>query len=141
MNRAYGCALATSHVDWRHKEDWPVGTADNQLGNYIRERRGVLDMSLRELEAATGIERGALSRIENGSRQPSPELLQRIAESLQLDYEDLYAVSGISRPEKLPELDAYLRTRYRDELTPADRKSLERYFEELQKKKKGGKHG
>lgn len=114
--------------------------ADNQLGEYIRQRRGVIEMSLRELETATGIERGALSRIENGSRQPSPELLQRIAEALRVDYEDLYAVSGISLPEKLPELDAYLRTRYRDELTTADRQSLERYFEEL-RSKRGGDHG
>src|ERR1700704_4074258 len=94
-----------------------TSNTNQQLGEYIRHHRNVLDMSLRELEAATGIERGALSRIENGSRQPSPELMQRIAEALRVDYEDLYAVSGISLPEKLPELDAYLRTRYRDELT------------------------
>jgi transcriptional regulator with XRE-family HTH domain len=111
-----------------------------QLGEYIRQRRGELHLSLRGLETATGIQRGALSRIENGSRQPSPELLQRLAEALQLDYEDLYAVGGISRPEKLPELDAYLRTRYRDELTATDRQSLERYFDELRSKKKRGRH-
>jgi hypothetical protein len=57
-----------------------------------------------------------------------------------VDYEDLYAVSGISLPEKLPELDAYLRTRYRDELTATDRRSLERYFDEL-RRKRGGKRG
>lgn len=117
----------------------PSGS-NNQLGEYVRRRRGVLNMSLRELETATGIERGALSRIENGSRKPSTELLQRIAEALSLDYEDLYAVSGISRPEKLPEMDAYLRTRYRDELTATDRKSLKRYFDEL-RAKRGGKRG
>lgn len=115
-------------------------STDNQLGDYIRHRRGVVGLSLRQLEEATGIERGALSRIENGSRQPSPELLQRIAEALRVDYEDLYAVSGISLPEKLPELDAYLRTRYRDELTATDRRSLERFFDEL-RRKKGGKRG
>jgi transcriptional regulator with XRE-family HTH domain len=118
----------------------PSSKGQNQLGDYIRHRRDVLDMSLRELEAATGIERGSLSRIENGSRQPSPELLQRIAEALRIDYEDLYAVSGISRPEKLPEMDAYLRTRYRGELTATDRKSLERYFDEL-RAKRGDKRG
>ena len=112
-----------------------TSNTNQQLGEYIRHRRNVLDMSLRELEAATGIERGALSRIENGSRQPSPELMQRIAEALRVDYEDLYAVSGISLPEKLPELDAYLRTRYGDELTATDRRSLERYFEELRSKR------
>ncbi len=45
-----------------------------------------------------------------------------------------------SLPEKLPELDAYLRTRYRDELTATDRRSLERYFEEL-RSKRGRKDG
>jgi len=112
----------------------------NQLGAYVRERREAADISLRELEEATKINRGALSLIESGLRQPTAETLQRIAEALQLDYEDLYAVSGISRPEKLPEIDAYLRTRYRDELTATDRKSLERYFDEL-RAKRGDKRG
>jgi transcriptional regulator with XRE-family HTH domain len=109
-----------------------------QLGTYIYEKRTALGMSLRELEAATGLSRGALSQIEKGGRGANPEMLQRIAEALRVDYEDLYAVSGISRPEKLPELDAYLRTRYRDELTAADRRSLESYFEEL-RTRPGGK--
>lgn len=114
---------------------------DNQLGEYIRGRRIALGMSMRQLEDATGIPRSGLSEIENGHRTtPSPEKLQRIAEALGLDYEDLYAVSGISRPEKLPEIDAYLRTRYRDELTATDRKSLARYFDEL-RAKRGDKRG
>lgn len=109
---------------------------NNQLGEYVRERRVAIGMSMRQLEEATGIPRSGLSEIENGLRaMPSPELLQRIAEALRIDYEDLFAVSGISRPEKLPELDAYLRTRYRDELTAADRRSLERYFDELRSKR------
>jgi transcriptional regulator with XRE-family HTH domain len=112
----------------------------NELGKYIYERRRALKISLRELEAATGIGRGPLSELEKGQRGASPEKLQRIAEALSLDYEDLYAVSGISRPEKLPEIDAYLRTRYRDELTATDRKSLERYFDEL-RAKRGDKRG
>jgi transcriptional regulator with XRE-family HTH domain len=109
--------------------------ASNQLGEYIRHRRNVIGMSLRELEDSTKINRGALSQIESGDRQPTPDTLQRLAEALGLDYEDLYAVSGISLPGKLPELDAYLRTRYRDELTATDRRSLERYFEELRSKR------
>jgi transcriptional regulator with XRE-family HTH domain len=114
--------------------------SDNQLGEYIRRRREVIGMSLRELEESTKINRGALSLIESGDRQPTADTLQRIAGALGLDYEDLYAVGGISLPEKLPELDAYLRTRYRDELTPADRRSLEQYFEEL-RSKRGRKDG
>ncbi len=111
-----------------------------QLGKYVREQRLAAKLSLRDLEAATGLSRGALSQIEQGGRGANPETLQRIAEALGIDYEDLYAMSGISRPEKLPEIDAYLRTRYRDELTATDRKSLERYFDELCAKR-GGKRG
>jgi transcriptional regulator with XRE-family HTH domain len=118
-----------------------VTKIDNQLGAYIRQRRQVLDMSLRDLADATAMNRGALSLIETGARQqPTADTLQRIAEALKVDYEDLYAVSGISLPEKLPELDAYLRTRYRDELTATDRRSLEHYFEEL-RRKRGDKRG
>lgn len=113
-----------------------MAEANNQLGDYIRQRRQLLKMSLRELEQATKGSRGGLSQIENGTRQPTPDTLQRIAEALKLDYEDLYAVSGISLPQKLPELDAYLRTRYA-ELTAADRQSLEHYFDELRAKRGG----
>jgi transcriptional regulator with XRE-family HTH domain len=108
---------------------------NNQLGEYVRARRAAIGMSMRQLEEATDIPRSGLSEIENGRRaMPGPELLQRLAEALGVDYEDLYAVSGISRPEKLPELDAYLRTRYPD-VTATDRRSLERYFEELRSKR------
>ncbi len=72
--------------------------ANNQLGEYIRQRRGVTKMSLRDLADATGMTRGWLSYIENGQRTPTPETLQRIAEALGVDYEDLYAVSGIFPP-------------------------------------------
>jgi transcriptional regulator with XRE-family HTH domain len=115
-------------------------TPDNQLGEYIRHRREVIGMSIRQLAEQSGYSHGSLSLIENGLRTPTPETLQRIAEALRVDYEDLYAVGGISLPEKLPELDAYLRTRYRDELTTTDRRSLERYFEEL-RSKRGRKDG
>lgn len=113
----------------------------NPLGEYIRQRRDVLNMSLRQLAERSGYSRGSLSLIENGLRAPTPETLQRIAEALRVDYEDLYAVSGISLPEKLPELDAYLRTRYRDELTAADRRSLEQYFDELRGKRRRSSYG
>jgi transcriptional regulator with XRE-family HTH domain len=108
-----------------------------QLGEYIQQHREALGLSLRAVARQAAIAPSGLSDIENGRRIPTPDTLQRIAEALQIDYEDLYAVSGISRPEKLPELDAYLRTRYRDELTAADRRSLERYFEELRHKRGG----
>jgi transcriptional regulator with XRE-family HTH domain len=136
---AYGfnretCVLCLLHKD----EDTSVPESRyGQLGKYIHERRSALGMSLRDLESLSGLSRGALSQIEKGLRGAKPEKLQRIAEALRVDYEDLYAVSGIPRPEKLPELDAYLRTRYRDELTATDRRSLERYFVELRDKKRG----
>lgn len=124
------------YASYINMETKVVTPKPNLLGEYIRHRREVIGMSLRQLAEQSGYNHGSLSLIENGLRAPTPETLQRIAEALGLDYEDLYAVSGISLPEKLPELDAYLRTRYGNELTATDRRSLERYFEELRSKRR-----
>jgi transcriptional regulator with XRE-family HTH domain len=137
--RSYGFFRETFVVCCMYKQEtFQVAPKSNhQLGEYIRRRRQAIHMSLRQLAERSGYPHGSMSLIENGLRMPTPETLQRIAEALELDYEDLLVLSGVSKPEKLPTLDAYLRTRYRDELTATDRRSLERYFDELRSKKRG----
>lgn len=52
-------------------------------------------MSQRELSKLSGISNAELSRIETGERlNPSPILLQKIAESLEINYLDLYLEYG-----------------------------------------------
>lgn len=59
-----------------------------ELGQIVRaSRRGVL--SLEELAKRAGISAGQLSRIENGSGNPTIEILLRIADALGLQLSDL----------------------------------------------------
>lgn len=54
-----------------------------ELAAAIKERREHLGMSLADLSKATGIDRSALSRLENGQvENPTYHTLERIAKSL-----------------------------------------------------------
>ena len=53
------------------------------FGEFIRERRDALDMSLREFAKKLGdISPAHISDIENGKRHPSAELLQKMSDLL-----------------------------------------------------------
>jgi transcriptional regulator with XRE-family HTH domain len=71
------------------------------LGAYIREQRGLGQVSLRKLSERAGISNPYLSQIERGLRRPSAEILQQIARALEISAETLYVRAGIldERPE------------------------------------------
>jgi transcriptional regulator with XRE-family HTH domain len=69
--------------------------ADKQtLGDVVRERRAAEDMRLRELARRLDVTPSYVSDIENDRRVPSEEVLRRIADELQLDFDDLVARAG-----------------------------------------------
>ncbi len=53
------------------------------LGDAIRERRGALGLSQRALAAAAGVSGAFVSQVENGQRQPSLDVLRRLATALE----------------------------------------------------------
>ena len=59
-------------------------SADDQLGlgEIIRRQRELAELSMRQVAAMSGISNPYLSQIERGLRVPSAEVLQAIAESL-----------------------------------------------------------
>jgi transcriptional regulator with XRE-family HTH domain len=59
------------------------------LGDAIRNLRGDLDFSLRELAKKAGISPPFLSDIEAGKRSPSDETLQSLAKTLKVTFEQL----------------------------------------------------
>jgi len=70
-----------------------------------------------------------ISRVEaEVFRQPSPEKLQRIAEYLELNYDDLCALAGYQAPG-LPDFLPYLRAKY--DMNDEDARRLSEYFELL----------
>ena len=65
------------------------------LGDYLREQRGLAQMSLRQLSELTDVSNPYLSQIERGLRRPSAEVLQQIAKALRISAESLYVRAGI----------------------------------------------
>jgi transcriptional regulator with XRE-family HTH domain len=65
------------------------------LGAYIRDQRRSGHLSLRKLSEMAGVSNPYLSQIERGLRKPSAEILQQIANALQISAETLYVQAGI----------------------------------------------
>ena len=83
------------------------------IGTFVRQARERADLSLRNLEAITGIPRAKLNRLEHDQKiDNEPDVLHRLAEALELDSDDLFALAGYRPSEKLPRLTPYLRAMY-----------------------------
>lgn len=105
---------------------------DLSLGGRIRKVREAKGWSIRRLAAEVGMDHPYISRLEAGIfKQPSPEKLHRLAETLDLNYDDLFVVAGY-RPDDLPSLRPYLRTKYR--MSDHDAQRICDYFTVLKQK-------
>ncbi|MGH8902640.1 MAG: helix-turn-helix domain-containing protein [Egibacteraceae bacterium] len=83
------------------------------LGEFIRRAREKRNISVRRLAEELHMHHSYIARVEAGVfKQPPPEKLQRIAQCLELDYDDLCALAGYQAPG-LPALLPYLRAKYK----------------------------
>jgi transcriptional regulator with XRE-family HTH domain len=76
----------------------PLAAALDQVGprlRRIREQRGV---TLTHLAATTGISKSTLSRLENGQRRPSLELLLPLAQAHRVPLDDLVGAPEVGDP-------------------------------------------
>lgn len=87
------------------------------LGEIVREKRNAADISLRELARRIGITPPFLSDIELGRRNPSEEVLAKMAQELKVPLEDLKkfdnreSITDLKRMmEENPELSFAFRT-------------------------------
>ena len=88
--------------------DEPVTLAD-----YLRTARAKAGISQRQLANRVGIDHSYLARLESGEwLSPSADVLQRIAEVLEISSVDLFAFIGVMPPGGWPELAPYLRAKY-----------------------------
>ena len=62
---------------------------DSPLGAFIRRQREMQAMSVRQLAQLSGISNPYLSQIERGLREPSEQVLDAIAQQLELSAEAL----------------------------------------------------
>jgi len=62
-----------------------------EFGQLVRKRRRDLDMSQEELGDKSELNRGYISDIERGKRNPSLEVIDRIAKALNTSLAELFA--------------------------------------------------
>ncbi len=73
----------------------------DRLGQYLNSVRRGLDLSLRDVEEATGkeVSNAYLSQLETGKiRKPSPHILYALSTALAVPYEDLMERAGYIAP-------------------------------------------
>jgi transcriptional regulator with XRE-family HTH domain len=86
-----------------------------QLAEIFRSRRTSRGLSMRQVAAATGFNVATIAQLEGATNlSPLPGTLRAIAEVLDLNVSDLYAVADWLPVGELPTLKPYLRVKYRD---------------------------
>lgn len=72
----------------------------NGIGRALSDARNRKGLSLRAVEASTGISNAYLSQLESGKiREPSPNILFKLAELLEIPYETLLSLAGYPLPK------------------------------------------
>ncbi len=66
----------------------------SEFGNYLRELRKIKRLTLREVEEQSGASGSYLSQVEQGKRQPSPDLLRKIASAYGASVRGLLTKAG-----------------------------------------------
>ena len=74
----------------------------SSLGGYIRRQRELSEVSMRQFAELVGISNPYLSQIERGLRAPSEQVVQSIADALQVSADTLYDQAGVPREKEGP---------------------------------------
>jgi transcriptional regulator with XRE-family HTH domain len=100
------------------------------LGGYLRAQRTAARLSIRNLAERVGVSYGYLSRLESGQYlRPSPDILYRLAEVLEIDGNDLLARTGYAVSSDLPSFTPYLRAKYN--MSDEAAKQLSDHFQQM----------
>lgn len=113
------------------------------LGDVLKGAREKRDLSLRQVEAATGIRNAHLSQVENGTiARPEMAMLWELAAQYDLDYGDLLRLAGYDRADAPASGRARQRMtvalRAMEELSPRDQTEVLDYMRQLKVRKDGG---
>jgi transcriptional regulator with XRE-family HTH domain len=106
----------------------------SDFGDFIRDRREALGITLRHVAGQIGVSGAYMSKMERGlDTPPSPDKIARLAGVLQVDVDHLLALANKMDPQlqqiihKVEGLPAFLRTFYGSGLTVAElNKALEK---------------
>lgn len=108
----------------------PIYFSGDPFGDFIRQRRSELGLSLRQVEERTGIHNSRLSRWERGEQKPaSADLLPHLAAALEVPMADLCQRAGQAITDALPHVHPYLHTKYGSHLPAAVLRELVEHCE------------
>jgi transcriptional regulator with XRE-family HTH domain len=79
-------------------ESTPIADALDQVGPRLRRIRAERGVTLTDLADQTGISKSTLSRLENGQRRPSLELLLPLAQAHRVPLDDLVGAPEVGDP-------------------------------------------
>jgi transcriptional regulator with XRE-family HTH domain len=108
----------------------PWDTQMQALGAFIRSKRQLANMSLRQLAERTKLSNPYLSQIERGLHQPSVRVIRLISDALNVSTETLLAQAGLlhrdspgqAEADPPPDIEAAIRSERR--LTDAQKSAL-----------------
>jgi transcriptional regulator with XRE-family HTH domain len=85
----------------------------SKLGAHLKALREERGLTLAQVGERVDLAPSYLFYLENGRRRkPHPDYLHRLARFYGVLVEDLFALAGYTPAEELPELAAYLRSKY-----------------------------
>lgn len=112
--------------------EYPEGMpgSSTSLGEIIRQQRELAELSMRQFAQLAGISNPYLSQIERGLRAPSEQVLDAIANTLQVSADALYEQAGMSPPGEEPEDNAVIDAIAKDpRLTARQRSAIRDVYE------------
>lgn len=87
-------------------------TKHPQFAAFITKHREALELSMNQLAKEVGVTRSNVHYWESGEGLPQPNVLEPLAQALNISYEDLFALAGYTRPDALPSGGPYLRAKF-----------------------------
>jgi len=95
------------------------------LGAFIRSKRKLANLSLRQLAERTRLSNPYLSQIERGLHQPSVRVIRLISDALNVSAETLLAQAGLLRQDRAGDTDAERASTVEEAIQAEDRLSAE----------------
>ena len=94
--------MEQSHIGAVMKDQWE--SQMEVLGAFIRTRRKLANLSLRQLAERTRLSNPYLSQIERGLHQPSVRVIRLIADALNVSAETLLTQAGLLQGDEWDEV-------------------------------------
>lgn len=111
-------------------------TADNTLGNVLKQARVIKEYALRTVEEKTGISNAYLSQLENDKiKKPSADILHKLAMVYKIDFNYLLQVAGLVEKGTEQNISFGRFVFSKENLTKEEEEELIRYLQFIRNRK------